>query len=1265
MTGWVRLARFLGWALAGLAAVAVLLALGGRFLLLPWLNQHPEAVAAAASQALGEKVAINGITAHWDGPRPQIELSGVQLFTQSGQPGLELPAVTITLAWRSLLQGRPALAALELTAPDLRLRRDDQGRLFIASLELKPSAPGSPGLGSALLAAGEIIVRDGAVTWEDEARHAPPLRFDQVAFRLHNRGRRHDFELSAQPPPAWASTWRIQGELTDQGDGRFEAAGERLELAAWQAWIDYPFAVNRGVGTLQLTGSLRHGKPIAATADLRLTDVSVRLADDLPELRLKLVAGQLGGNEAGDASGSGYEIFGRGLTVETAAGEALPTTDFTVIWTPEAGGAQGNAAATVLELAPLVLISKALPLPPAARGLLADTAPQGRLEHARFAWTGPLHQPATFSLSAGFTGLGLKPQGNWPGFANLSGRFAVTEQGGDARLDNSPATVDYPRMFRESPLNFATLAARIDWTVADGQVEARFDDVQFANPDLAARVSGSYRAPSNADPYLNLTAAISRADGRRLYRYLPFIGDQTARWLQTALVSASITEGSVRLQGNPKNFPFANPKAGVFEAAATISGGALDYAPPWPRLNDIRSKLTLTGRELRIDVKAAAMAGIRITSAQARIPDLFDDQAGLRLEAQARGPLPEVLTLVAGSPIREITGGIFDGWRGAGSVGLTLNLELPLHGGGRPRVTGGIEFADNQLLELFGVREPLTRLKGRVDFDGAAVTANRLTAQIFGGPITVSITPRPGGGLALQAEGTLDVPALARYLQLPPSLAVSGRTAYRARGAVGSGSPSFLIESDLKGIGIGLPPPFDKPPAAAWPSRLEWTQEGQDAGRRDRYEVTLGRVLNAKAMTRYPAGKAVLDRAGVGIGETVAALPANPGLAVAVNLPTLDIDRLLAAGPTPDLGAGGGPELRSADLVTDELIALNRRFNNVNVRLRRTEGQLWQGQLNSREVLGEMAYRAAGKGALTAKLKRLELPALANPAASPELPAREVQALPALALDTERFIYQGRDLGRLHIDSVNEGDQWRLRKLALTAELCRLQADGRYRWRSPPETVLDFTITADDIGRCLHQLGYPETVKNGAGRLAGQANWNGPIYAVDYPSLDGNLTVEAREGQFVQVKPGVGNLLALLSLQSLPRLIRLDFRDVFSEGFVFTRVAANARIAAGVINSRDFTMDGPAASVAMLGKVNLVRQTQDLTVRVAPSLSDAVAGGIAAVNPLVGAGTWLAQRLLGDPLGQILAFEYHITGSWREPQVQKVRSLLPTGRPAP
>jgi uncharacterized protein YhdP len=41
-------------------------------------------------------------------------------------------------------------------------------------------------------------------------------------------------------------------------------------------------------------------------------------------------------------------------------------------------------------------------------------------------------------------------------------------------------------------------------------------------------------------------------------------------------------------------------------------------------------------------------------------------------------------------------------------------------------------------------------------------------------------------------------------------------------------------------------------------------------------------------------------------------------------------------------------------------------------------------------------------------------------------------------------------------------------------------------------------------------------------------------------------------------------------------------------------------------------------------------------------------------NPVVGAGVFIAGKILNDPLGQLLAFEYDISGSWLDPKVEKV-----------
>jgi uncharacterized protein YhdP len=134
-----------------------------------------------------------------------------------------------------------------------------------------------------------------------------------------------------------------------------------------------------------------------------------------------------------------------------------------------------------------------------------------------------------------------------------------------------------------------------------------------------------------------------------------------------------------------------------------------------------------------------------------------------------------------------------------------------------------------------------------------------------------------------------------------------------------------------------------------------------------------------------------------------------------------------------------------------------------------------------------------------------------------------------------------------------------------------------------------------------------------------------------------------------------------MSLQMLPRRITLDFRDVFSKGFQWDNIEATAQIAQGTLETKDFRMNGGAAEVRMTGSVDLARETQDLRVRVVPALdSTASTAAAVAISPVVGLTTLLAQKLLRNPLGQMFAFEYGISGSWTDPKVEKL-----TPMPAP
>ena len=274
------------------------------------------------------------------------------------------------------------------------------------------------------------------------------------------------------------------------------------------------------------------------------------------------------------------------------------------------------------------------------------------------------------------------------------------------------------------------------------------------------------------------------------------------------------------------------------------------------------------------------------------------------------------------------------------------------------------------------------------------------------------------------------------------------------------------------------------------------------------------------------------------------------------------------------------------------------------------------------------------------------------PAAVEEAPPRR---LPALDVIAERFELRGLALGRLEVFARNRSGLWELERFELANEDGRLAGSGQWRAAGRQRTRLDFRLETPDVGRLSQRLGQADVVRGGKASLAGQLGWQGAPTRIDYPSLNGSMRLETGAGQFNKLEPGVGRLLGILSLQALPRRITLDFRDVFSEGFAFDRISGSIAVAAGVMRTEDLEIRGPSARVTMTGSADVVAETQDLRVLVQPTLSESVAIGAAAglLNPAVGVVTYLAQKVLSDPIERLFAFEYAVTGAWSDPQVAK------------
>jgi uncharacterized protein YhdP len=431
------------------------------------------------------------------------------------------------------------------------------------------------------------------------------------------------------------------------------------------------------------------------------------------------------------------------------------------------------------------------------------------------------------------------------------------------------------------------------------------------------------------------------------------------------------------------------------------------------------------------------------------------------------------------------------------------------------------------------------------------------------------------------------------------------------------------------------------------------------------------------------------------LGQEVAPMP-DEGVQANINLKVADLDAWNevfeeAAGVSPKAVAsapaagGAASSIASSYLPTrlavraQEITLGGRKINNV-VAGGSRDGQLWRANLDARELSGYLEYRQpsdSGAGRLYARLARLTIePAVASDVEA--LLSEQPASLPALDVVVDDFEWRGKDFGRLEVDAVNRGGagaarEWRLNKLNLIMPEAVLSASGNWANVNAPalgrnvavprRTALNFKLDIKDSGELLGRFGMKGVVRRGRGKMEGQMAWMGSPFNLDYPSLGGAFVVNIETGQFLKADPGIAKLLGVLSLQSLPRRLTLDFKDVFSEGFVFDYLRGDITIDQGIASTNNLQMKGVNAAVLMDGRADIARETQDIKVVVVPELNAGTASLIASViNPAVGLGTFLAQLFLRKPLMEAATQEFHIDGSWVDPKITKVERKAPAAK---
>ena len=1248
---WRMAARIAGWALFFLYLLFAGALLVLRYYVFPQVSQYRGDIERIASKVLGQRITIGAIDADWQGLRPELLLGNVTVYDHDGRAALSLPGIEATVAWTSALIGAPRFYSLVFDRPRLEIRRDEAGKLHVAGIELHPAQGGDAGVAQWVLSQREMLIRDASVSWEDKVRGAPPLEMHSLNFVLRNGFLAHRFAFKGKPPPELASALDVRaelsgGDLTDWGawSGQVYAELEYADLAAWRRWVDYPIDIRAGKGGVRLWLNLDGKRYSEATADVVLSQVSVRAAKDMPLLDLAYLRGRLG---ASQRAAKGFEVSGRKLTLKTETGIEVPPADFRVRWQMAEGAkssAGGEIEADAIELAPLARLAEYFPLSQFVRMRLVQSDPRGSVHGLKATWTGEADDPQRFDVRGNFRRLAARAHEKIPGVAGLTGRFEVTEKGGSVVLGSERVSIELPGIIAEGAAQLDTLSAQISWTLAPDRLDVGFSNLSFANGDGAGTLFGSYTRKQDGTSFIDLTGNFSRADGRAVYRYVPFLPPVVVDYLKTSVRGGHSNDVKLRLKGPLAQFPFDGPDIGTFQVVAKVSDADFRYAEGWPAATGLTGDLIFEGKGMRIVASRAEVLGVQASSVRASIPDLFHGNVHVGVELRAEDQTADFLRFIAGSPVTKFLDGATEGMLAKGVGRLQLQLDVPV---GKPeafKLVGDYQLVENEIAADTDA-PPFSHVNGQIQFTESGIAVRNLTAQLLGGPASLSVATRSDGTIAVNAHGTASAPQILRFFGENLLRHVSGAAAWQGTMTGGRGQPvTLIVQSQLVGIAAGLPPPLGKAAVEPMALRVERVIAGKSKG--DSIKVSLGQAIEAAFQRRREGAQYVVERGVISLNQP-AVLPDREGVSVTGSLPYADVDQWRALFGDKD---SSGSSLSSAfDLKIAELDFAGRRLNDVTLRAG-TSGEVWIANVSSKELAGEIAWRPGGLGRLVARLKYFSLPD-ASPGSKDEAPPRD---LPALDIIADKLLLNGNDLGKLELVAVNKVLDWRIESLVLTGPESTLKAEGVWQsWRLQPRFNITITgLEVSDIGKYLERMGYPSTVQGGRATLSGKLSWTGSPQSIDFATLSGDLQLDAYKGQFLKAEPGAARLIGILSAP-----LALDFREIARRGFAFDRVSCGLEITNGSMTTKDFRMGGPSAQVEISGRVDLVKETQDLKARVEPSVGEGSSLVVAAViNPVWGLGALLLQKILKNPLGQALAFDYHVTGTWTEPKIERLKA---------
>ncbi len=835
-----------------------------------------------------------------------------------------------------------------------------------------------------------------------------------------------------------------------------------------------------------------------------------------------------------------------------------------------------------------------------------------------------------------------------PKIRNLSAKLIFNENMGRVLVDSRDMTLYLKSLFRNS-WPFESLTGELFWQKEGEEWLLGAEEIAIKSPHFSsANAKLNIWLSETAPVFLDLSAFYSNVSVKEIHNYVPakVMNEGLVEWLDYSLISGLVPDGGLVFRGNLSDFPYTQHE-GNMDIVFNTESVLLEYLKDWPKLSDINSQVQFTQKGMRVVGRHSKLFSAQSQNVVVDLDDYF--QRVLRIEGDIKSTLDDGLKFLQQSHLASAN--ILNMIDAKGQIDINLDLSIPLiksdgKTSGLPEIKSRIKLTNVDYFPPgFEKKKGLvSHVNGDILLHNQSFNAKKLSAKIMGMPAKIVIktdklysNSKKDPNISVNIDSEISIKQLKKYHLIsdvlkPITNQLSGKSNLKLNIDLPNNQRafSFNIYSGLKNIESRLPAPFNKNAKEISPFVMSYAEtffakQNTNKSKSALLKMKFSKVISLIFLLDISSKKNAFDllKGNIAFEGDRAKLPKDNRLKITGALKHVPFEQWQSVFNSP-VSSAQTPAVKKSVPVKPLSIPIEIAMTELVLPALKFESNLLRKSTTITEAKAISDFNPQSFPLLNGRINSVKLGNI--------------------------------DLGYFEIQSSRVDKDIVFDTLTLEGSLLTFNGKGKWHhWNAQPQVDLEGSVKVPSLEKLAVAFDNDRLIRQGKAEFSGYVSWPGGLNDVSYETMDGKVNIKVEQGAWIEGKPGAaGRLLGLLNMNAFARRLSLDFSDVSKDGFEFDKIEGDFRFKDAIAYTDNFKIYSPSAKILVRGSTGLVSEEFDQRVTVIPEVSATLPiAGAAVAGPAGAAVVWVGQKLLGDQINQVTAYDYTIKGNWEQPVIEK------------